>query len=394
MSSTSLITSGTDLAYVVDSARSAGRIGLDTEFMRERTYRARLCLVQIATSEGIHLIDAVAAEELKPVAELIADERVEVVVHAGRQDLEIFYERFGLLPTRIFDVQLAAAFAGYGSSLPYGRLVQTITGTRLTKGESYSDWCRRPLSAEQLRYAADDVAYLLEMQDRLKQRLEEQGRARWADEEMALFEAPETYAFDPDEAYRKVSGRGSLSGRQLTILRAVARWREETAQKRDIPRGWVIKDPTLVEIARRAPTSVDALKRLRGMNASEAERSGAEIISAVEAGKAGAEMEQPKALSRVAQLRSRMLSGPADAVVRARCEAADIATELVSTRAELEALLADVTGGVEDLSRHRMMQGWRRTLAGDHVVAFARGDIAIRASASPPYVEEITMGGS
>ena len=392
MSST-LITSDAALAEIAEVARSSGRIGLDTEFMREKTYRARLCLVQIATSEGLHLLDAVAAEELKPVAELIADDRVEIVVHAGRQDLEIFYERFGLLPTRIFDVQLAAAFAGYGSSLPYGRLVQTITGTRLTKGESYSDWCRRPLSAEQLRYAADDVAYLLEMADRLKQRLTEQGRARWADEEMALFEAPETYVFDPDEVYRKVSGRGSLSGRQLTILRAVARWREETAQKRDIPRGWVIKDPTLVEIARRAPTSVDALKRLRGMNASEAERSGAEIISAIEAGKIGDEMEQPKALSRVAQVRSRMLSGPADAVVRARCEAADIATELVSTRAELEALLADVTSGVEDLSRHRMMQGWRRTLAGDHVVAFARGDIAIRASASPPYVEEITMEG-
>ncbi|HEV3472335.1 MAG TPA: ribonuclease D [Actinomycetota bacterium] len=389
-----LITSNSEIAGVADSARAAGRIGLDTEFMRERTYRARLCLVQIATPEGIHLIDAVAAEELKPVAELIADERVEIVLHAGRQDLEIFYERFELLPTKVFDVQLAAAFAAYGSSLPYGRLVQAITGARLTKGESYSDWCRRPLSAEQLRYAADDVAYLLDMSDRLKQQLAEQGRARWAEEEMAIFEAPETYVFDPDAAYRKVSGRGSLSGRQMTILRSVARWREETAQKRDIPRGWVIKDPTLVEIARRAPADIDALKRLRGMNASEAERSGREILAAIEAGKGGTEIEQPKALSRAAQIRSRMLAGPADAIVRARCEAAGIATELVSTRGELEALLADVTGGIEDLGRHRMMQGWRRTLAGDHVVAFARGDIAIRASDSPPYVEEIPLGGS
>lgn len=391
--SATLISSDAALTEVVDSARAAGRVGLDTEFMRERTYRARLCLLQIATPDAIHLIDAVATEELKPIAELIADDRVEIVVHAGRQDLEIFYERFGLLPTRVFDVQLAAAFAGYGSSLPYGRLVQAITGTRLTKGESYSDWCRRPLSDEQLRYAADDVAYLLDMADRLKERLAEQGRARWAAEEMAVFEAPESYAFDPDEVYRKVSGRGSLSGRQLTILRAVARWREETAQKRDIPRGWVIKDPTLVEIARRAPANVDALKRLRGMNASEAERSGREILAAIETGKSGAEIEQARAPSRAAQIRSRMLAGPADAIVRARCEAADIATELVSTRGELEALLVDVTSGVEDLSRHRMMQGWRRTLAGEHVVAFARGDIAIRASESPPYVEEITLEG-
>ena len=368
-------------------------MGLDTEFMRERTYRARLCLVQLATPDDVHLIDATATQELKPVAELIADERVEVVVHAGRQDLEIFYERFGLLPRRIFDVQLAAAFAGFGSSLPYGRLVQAITGARLTKGESYSDWCRRPLSDEQLRYAADDVAYLLEMADRLRKNLEEQGRARWAEEEMAAFEAPESYAFELDEAYRKVSGRGSLSGRQLAILREAARWREETAQKRDIPRGWVIKDPTLVEIARRAPSSVDALKRLRGMNPSEAERSSREILAAIERGKGSDEMEQPKSPSRAAQVRARMLSGPADAIVRARCEEAGIATELVSTRGELEALLADVTTGVKDLSGHRMMQGWRRSLAGDHVIAFARGEIAIKAADRPPYVEEIALEG-
>lgn len=386
-----MITSDAALTEVAEAAVSAGRIGLDTEFMRERTYRARLCLVQIATPSEVHLIDAVATKELKPVAELIADDRVEIVVHAGRQDLEIFYERFGVLPRKVFDVQLAAAFAGYGSSLPYGRLVQTITGTRLTKGESYSDWCRRPLSAEQLRYAADDVVYLLDMAERLKKNLAEQGRARWAEEEMAAFETPETYAFDPDEVYRKVSGRGSLSGRQLSVLRAVARWREETAQRRDIPRGWVIKDPTLVEIARRAPSSVDALKRLRGMNAQEAERSGREILSAIEAGKAAEEMEQPKSPSRAAQIRSRMLSGPADAIVRARCEEAGIATELVSTRGELEALLADVTTGAKDLSRHRMMQGWRRSLAGDHVIAFARGEIAIRAADGPPYVEEIPL---
>lgn len=391
--STALITSDTALAEIVEAAIAAGRVGLDTEFMRERTYRARLCLVQIATPDEVHLIDATATQELKPVAELIADDRVEIVVHAGRQDLEIFYERFGLLPRKVFDVQLAAAFAGYGSSLPYGRLVQAITGARLTKGESYSDWCRRPLSGEQLRYAADDVAYLLDMAERLKKNLEDQGRARWAAEEMAVFEAPESYAFDLDEAYRKVSGRGSLSGRQLAILREVARWREETAQKRDIPRGWVIKDPTLIEIARRAPSSVDALKRLRGMNSSEAERSGRELLAAIETGKSSAELEQPKSPSRGAQVRARMLSGPADAIVRARCEEAGIATELVSTRGELEALLADVTSGAKDLSRHRMMQGWRRSLAGDHVIAFARGEVAIKAVASPPYVEEITLEG-
>jgi ribonuclease D len=314
-----------------------------------------------------------------------------VVVHAGRQDLEIFFERFGAEPHAIFDVQIAAAFAGLGASLPYGRLVQDVTGTRLAKGEGYTDWCRRPLTEKQLGYAVNDVAYLLEIAAELKRRLEQQQRLEWALEEMRMLEDPSNYDLDLDEIYRKVGGRGSLSGRQLTVLRAVARWREETARKRDIPRGWVIKDPTLIEVARRAPRSVEDLARIRGMNAQEAQRSGAAIIEAIQRGHESDELKPDKAPSRSAQIRARMLSGPADAIVRARCEEAAIATELVSTRPELESLLADVTVGTEDLSRHRLMRGWRRTLAGDHVVAFARGEVALKAIEDSPFVEEIVI---
>ncbi len=359
--------------------------------MREKTYRARLCLVQVAVGESIHLIDAATDIDLKPIAELLADPDVEIVVHAGRQDLEIFFERFAIVPRHVFDVQLAAAFAGYGSSLPYGRLVGTFTGKQLAKGESYSDWCRRPLTNDQLRYAADDVAYLGQIATRLKEQLSAQGHLEWAEEEMAAFEDPLAYELDLDEVYLKVSGRGTLSGRQLGVLRAVARWREEAAQQRDIPRGWVVKDPTLIEIARRSPTSVDALKRLRGMNPTEAERSGTAILAAIGAARGAPDIATPPAPSRSAQLRARLLSGPADAVVRARCEAEGVATELVSTRNELESLLADVTMGRDDLSRHRMMQGWRRKLAGDHVIAFARGEVAVKAIDEPPYVEEIEI---
>ena len=359
--------------------------------MREKTYRARLCLVQIAVGDSIELIDATTRVDLKPVAELLADPEVEILVHAGRQDLEIFFERFGVVPTRVFDVQIAAAFAGYGASLPYGRLVSALTGKHLVKGESYSDWCRRPLTDGQLRYAADDVAYLGQVAHRLKDELRAQGHLQWAEEEMSAFEDPLVYELDLDEVYLKVSGRGTLSGRQLAVLRAVARWREETAQERDIPRGWVVKDPTLIEIARRSPNSVDALKRLRGMNASEADRSARAILAAIEAARAAPEVAAPRAPSRGAQVRARLLSGPADAVVRARCEAEGVATELVSTRGELEALLADVTMGRNDLSRHRIMQGWRRALAGDHVIAFARGEVAVKATNEPPYIEEIDI---
>lgn len=359
--------------------------------MRERTYRARLCLVQVGIGDDVHLIDATTRIDLKPIAELLADEEIEILVHAGRQDLEIFFERFAAVPTRVFDVQIAAAFAGYGASLPYGRLVRTLTGKQLVKGESYSDWCRRPLTPEQLRYAADDVAYLASMAARLKDELREQGHLEWAEEEMATFEDPLAYELDLDEVYLKVSGRGALSGRQLAALRAVARWREEAAQQRDVPRGWIVKDPTLIEIARRSPASIDALKRLRGMSAGEAERSGAAILAAIASARGAQEIAAPAAPSRGAQLRARLLSGPADAVVRARCEAEGVATELVSTRNGLEALLADVTMGKEDLARHRIMQGWRKTLAGDHVIAFARGDVGLKATDKPPYIEEIDI---
>ena len=386
-----MITSNEALERVVAAAREAKRIGLDTEFMREKTYRARLCLVQIATPDEVALIDAVAGVDLGPVAELVADPGVEVVLHAGRQDLEIFYEAWRAEPHSTFDVQIAAAFAGLGASLPYGRLVHDVTGTRLTKGEGYTDWCRRPLTEKQLGYAVNDVAYLLDIADNLKGRLEEQGRLEWALEEMRLLEGISNFELDLDEIYRKVSGRGSLSGRQLAVLRAVARWREEAAQKRDIPRGWVVKDPTLIEIARRGPTSMSELSHIRGMNAQEVKRSGSEILAAVTRGKEGAEMKADKGPSRAAQIRARVLSGPADAIVRARCEDAAIATELVSTRPELEALLADASSGTTDLSGHRLMQGWRRSLAGDHVVAFARGEVALKALEEAPFIEEIVL---
>lgn len=380
-----------DVAAIAAEARAAGAMGLDTEFMRERTYRARLCLVQLATPQGIYIVDPLEVDDLSEIASLIADPDVEVLVHAGRQDLEIFFERYDAVPARIYDIQVAAAFAGLGASLPYGRLVQELTGAKLKKGESYSDWCRRPLTDEQMTYAADDVRYLFEAADELKKRLVRQGRDAWVIEELGALENRDAFVTDLDSVYKRVGGRGSLTGKQLGVLREVARWREMEAQRRDTPRGWVVKDPTLIEIARRAPTNIGALSKIRGLNPKEAERFGSDILDAIEKGLAGAEVQTAKAPPRAAQVRARVLSGPCDAIVRNRCEAANLATELVSTRGELEALLADISAGVSDLSRHRMMRGWRKELAGDHVVAFASGAVSLRAIEKPPYIEELSV---
>ena len=378
---------------VAAQCRDAGRLGIDTEFMRERTYRARLCLLQIVVNEDIHLIDPLEEVDLRPVADLIAADDVEVVVHAGRQDLELFYERFGAVPNRIFDVQIAAGFAGYGSSLSYGRLVEAILDTKIEKGESYTDWCRRPLTDAQVTYAADDVRYLIPAAEALEHQLAEKGRLDEIRAEMSSLEREDTYAVDPTRMYLRVAGRGTLSGKQLAVLRELAAWREETAARRDVPRGWVIKDQTLVELARRSPSSFAALKDIRGLSSKEAERSGRAIIQAVKTGRDAGAVDRARPPSRTAQARAKMLSGMADAVVRARCEAADVATDLVVTRGEVETLLLEMFSGKLDESRHRVLQGWRRELVGEAILGLARGRIGVRAIDSPPYVEEVEVDG-
>ena len=389
-----LLTERSQIEGVVESARAEGRIGLDTEFMRERTYAPKLCLVQVAVGSEIALIDPLAGEmELAGIAELVSDPDVQTVLHAAKQDLEIFHLAFGAKPANIFDVQLAAGFAGLGASLPYGRLVEETIGTRLEKGESYTDWCRRPLTAAQMTYAADDVRYLIDVADVLGKRLRDQGRETWAREEMHVALEDETvYATDPGEVWRKVSGRGSLSGKQMGVLVELARWREETAIRRNIPRGWVLKDVALVEVARRRPRTKAQLRAIRGINEKDADRMAEDLIAAVERGLEGPEVAQLPVAPRAAQARARMLSGLADALVRARSQHAGIAPELVATRGELEAIILDLVTGKMDPSRHRLLHGWRRELAGQGVLDLAEGRIAVKAIATPPYVEEVPLG--
>lgn len=379
------------IARVVAEAKDASIVGIDTEFLREKTYRAKLCLLQASTRSGVYIVDPLAGPEIAPLAGLIGDADVEVVVHAGRQDFEIFAQEFGIAPRRVFDTQIAAGFAGYGASLPYGRLVRDITGTELVKGESYTDWCKRPLTDRQISYAANDVRYLIPIADRLRDELVKGGRIDWIAAEMAYLEDASLYESSPDEAWRRVSGRGGLSGRQMAVLRELAAWREESAARRNIPRGWVIKDQSLIEVARRAPSSIQDLKAVRGLPAKEAERSFADISRAISRGKEAEPIASSRRPSRTAAARARTLAGLADAIVRSRADQAGIATELVATRSEMESLLIDVFSGRVDENGHRLLQGWRRELAGDAVVALAEGRLAVRSTEKPPYIEEVPL---
>ncbi|CAN5698548.1 ribonuclease D [soil metagenome] len=385
-----LVADQDELDRAVAAARLGGAMGLDTEFVRERTYRARLCVVQISTAERTFVIDALSSVDLDGVAGLISDPEVETVVHAGRQDLEIFHERYGSLPSRVFDVQLAAGFVGHGASLPYEGLVRSVLGFRVAKGESYTDWSRRPLTGAQLRYAADDVRHLLPAAARLRAEAEKLGRDEWVREEMALLSEPGSFEVNVGDAWRKVGGRRSLNERQLAVLKRLAAWREETAMRRDLPRGWVLKDPTLLEIARRSPSSMGALKEIRGMPVKEAERSGRALLAAVQQAKSDPPGEPATGPPRELQMRARLLAGMADAVVRARCEQARVAYELVTTRADLEAALIDAISPAPR-GRARLLTGWRRAVAGDALLALAAGKVAVKAIEEPPYVSEVAV---
>ena len=388
-----VISSPAELAVAVAGAQASGCVGLDTEFLRERTYRARLCLVQLATAEETFIVDPVSGLDVAAIAELVSDPSVQVIVHAGKQDFELFFDRFGAVPANVFDIQIAAGFLGYGSSLPYGRLVEAVTGRALEKGESYTDWCRRPLTDAQLRYASDDVAYLLEVAVRLESELEDRHRLSWAQEEMSSLEQASAYENDPEQAWRRVAGRGSLSANRLGVLREAAAWRERSASRRDLPRGWVVKDPTLVEIARRAPKDLRGLEAIRGLSPKEAERSQKALLEAIAKGRSNPIEAEHPAPSRVIQRRARLLSSLADAVVRARCEDAGVATELVATRSELESLLSFIVAGSLREDDYRILRGWRRELAGEAVLAVAEGRVAVRSTDLPPYIEEVDLGG-
>src|SRR4051794_23206722 len=259
-------------------------VTVDTEFMRERTYYPELCLVQLAGEAEVAIVDTVAEGlDLAPLGELLANSAVTKVFHAARQDVEIFVQRFGAVPAPLFDTQVAAMVAGFGDQVGYDSLVSSLTGGSIDKVHRFSDWGARPLSAAQMTYAAADVTWLRTVYRRLRARLQEEGRLSWVAEEMAILTNPNTYRADPTSAWERLKLRGN-NRRFLALVRTLAAWREQEAQRINIPRQRLLKDETLMEIAAIAPTNAEALSRARGITRGFAEgRTGASLLEAVAA---------------------------------------------------------------------------------------------------------------
>ncbi|MSP03387.1 MAG: ribonuclease D [Acetobacteraceae bacterium] len=348
-------------------------VTVDTEFMRERTYYPELCLVQLAGETEVAIVDATATSlDLAPLGELLADPGVVKVFHAARQDVEIFVQKFGAVPAPLFDTQVAAMVAGFGDQVGYDSLVSGLTGGSIDKAHRFSDWSARPLSLAQLDYAAADVTWLRIVYRKLRARLEEEGRLAWVGEEMAILANPNTYRTDPETAWERLKVRGN-NRRFLALVRALAAWREQEAQRINIPRQRLLKDETLTEIAAIAPDSAEALSRARGITRGFAEgRTGASLLEVVAAARAVPDAGLPASPhQRDAVKPSAALVQLLKVLLAARCEEHAVAPKLIASSDDIERIASDDTSDIPAL------KGWRRVVFGDDAIALREGRVAL-----------------
>ncbi len=347
-------------------------VTIDTEFLRESTYYPILCVMQMASPDEALVVDALAPDiDLAPFFALMADERVLKVFHAGRQDIEIVWHRAGLIPHPVFDTQIAAMVLGHGDSISYEQLVQRITGDYLDKSHRFTDWSRRPLSKAQIAYAISDVTHLRDIYLALSADLAKRGRIEWVNEEMEILTSPDTYRAEPERAWQRVRTR-ARKPKELAVLMEVAAWREREAQSRDVPRGRVLKDDALGDIAVQAPTSMEKLAALRSLpRGFERSKWGEAILQAVERGLA----RDLKSLPRIERSRA-AVNGAAivellKVLLRMTAERHAVAAKVIATVEDLERIAADDEADVAAL------KGWRRELFGEKALALKHGRLAL-----------------
>ena len=370
-----LIATNDELAAACQRFARHPFVTVDTEFHRETTFWPILCVVQVASDDEALVIDALAEGlDLSPLFALMANENVVKVFHAARQDAEIFWKLAGVVPKPMFDTQVAAMVCGYGDQVSYSELVNSICHVSVDKSSRFTDWAHRPLTERQLIYALADVTYLRTVYEKLKAKIEKSGRMEWLADEMALLTEPGTYRVDPTDAWKRLKTRGG-NKKFLSILKELAGWRELAAQSRDVPRGRILRDESLLEIAAHAPTTIDDLARIRGLGRSVAEgKLGTDMLACVERGLAAPETSAPELPART-DLPPGL--GPLVDLLRVllklRCEENDVAQKLVANGEQLEMIAAD------DHAEVPVLTGWRYELFGKDALALKHGKLALTA---------------
>lgn len=369
-----IISTSEAVSSFCNTLSNAPYITIDTEFLREKTYYPRLCLIQISSpdKQAVAIDPLAKGIELTPVFELLQNKNVLKVFHAGRQDMEIFYNLTGKVATPIFDTQVAAMVCGYGDSIGYESLVRSITGGQIDKSSQFTDWSIRPLSDRQISYALGDVTHLCDVYLHLAKELEKRGRTEWVFEEEKILGAISTYQNDPYEAWKRIKLR-TPKAKSLAILRELAAWREKSAQKRDIPKTWLMKDDTLGEIASHAPKTKEQLKKIRGISNDTAEgKIGEQIIAAIESACASPketwpQPEKKEQIPPIAMATVDILK----MLLKIQSTEHGVAPKLIATQTDLELIATQDNPDVPALS------GWRYEVFGRDALAVKNGTVAI-----------------
>ena len=360
------------LAALCEQLRRHDWLTLDTEFLREKTYRPRLCLLQVANPEVIACIDPLAFDDISPLLEVLYDRSITKVLHAAHQDLEIFFEMRGALPAPVFDTQIAATLLGHGDQIGYGNLVKAELGIELDKAHTRTDWCHRPLDTAQLDYAADDVRHLRDIYLNQHKQLAELGREQWLQADFDELVDPARYSNPPQSAWLRVKGGNRLRGVQLAVLQSLAAWRETQAQQSNRPRRWILKDEVLLDLARQMPADEGRLRRIRGLEDGTVQRHGEKLLKLIAAAK-----QLPKEHWPTLEEGQRLLPEQEPlvdmlmALLRERCQQQRISPSAVAGRRELERLVL----GETDIA---LLHGWRAAIAGQALQAMLRGELALR----------------
>jgi len=352
-----------ELAALIDALGADTRIGVDTEFLRERTYYPRLCLVQLAGQSTLALVDPLAGIALDPLYRFLAERGRTKVLHAAHQDLEIFAHATGRVPGPIFDTQLAASLAGYPPQIGFGDLVQEVLGVPLEKGHARTDWTRRPLSDAQLSYARDDVRFLLPLADALGERLEKLRRRAWLEEDARAAEDTARYVQDPASAWERLKWARSLTGARASAAKRIAAWREARAARLDRPRGWILSDAAVAELIERMPHDGAALERLRELPPAVRSKCGAELIELINAPADEQDPEPDRGSDRLDGAQLALVRRLSEELRRIAAEL-KLSAEVLATQRELRGLVR----GERSLD---VLSGWRREIVGDALLKVA-----------------------
>ena len=372
MTSIQYIDTPEQLAILCEQIKKEPWLALDTEFLREKTYYPKFCLLQIATPEWVACIDPIALPQLESLFEAIYNPAIVKVFHSCRQDLEIFFQWTGKLPSPIFDTQVAAPLLGFQDNPGYAMLVSSLLSVNLNKAHTRADWSKRPLTEAELEYAADDVIYLCQIYQIMVQKLTALGRIDWLKNDFAELTNPALYKVDPETAWFKIKGKNKLTGKQLSIIQTLAQWREKIAQAEDRPKSWLLRDELLFDLAKLQPETVQELANVRGINERSVNRYGKELCQLITAAKNRPPMplhEKDRSAKKTQQ--EEAILDILTALVRVRAEENALNPTILASRKDLEELLSNSDDECP------LLHGWRYTMAGKELVGLLKGELLL-----------------